>query len=41
MSEAHLILTITAIIDILLISIIIGLIPIGIFTLYRRTNRED
>jgi len=29
------------IIDILLISIIIGLIPIGIFTLYRRTNRED
>ncbi|MCP2507789.1 MAG: hypothetical protein NLN64_05815 [Candidatus Thalassarchaeaceae archaeon] len=29
------------VIDILLISIIIGLIPIGIFTLYRRSNRED
>ena len=29
------------VIDILLISIIIGLIPIGIFTLYRQSNRED
>ena len=29
------------IIDILLISIIIGLIPIGLFTLFRRLNKED
>ena len=29
------------VIDILLISIIIGLIPIGLFTLFRRLNKED